>query len=202
MIRRASLLVALLSLLPCGGDAPAKDSPPRDGRELVGTKMPALKFDRWIGTDEGKPPDLSGRPVLYRWWTTGCPFCVKSLPAIETLRKRHEADGLRVVAVFHPKPPREVSADKIHDAAKKIGYGGVIAADDTWSQLKRAWLTEDRPATSVSFLVDATGVIRFVHPGTTYFPSDDPKYAKENAAYREVEAAIEKIVADAKKGQK
>lgn len=194
MIHRAGLLVALLSpLLLAAGDAPP---PPRDGRELVGTKMPDLSFDRWIGTDGGKPLDVSGRPVLYRWWTSGCPFCAKSLPAIETLRTRHELQGLRVVAVFHPKPPRAVAAEKIGDSARKIGFNGVIAADDSWSQLKRVWLTEERPSTSVSILVDANGVIRYVHPGTTFFPSDDPKYAKENDAFRALEAAVAKVVAE------
>jgi thiol-disulfide isomerase/thioredoxin len=194
---RNGFLAAILFPLLFAGDAA-----PRDGRELVGTKMPALAFDRWIGTDGGKPLDVSGRPVLYRWWTSGCPFCAKTLPAIETLRTRHESQGLRVVAVFHPKPPRDVAAEKIREAAKKIGYDGVIAADDSWSQLKRVWLTEERPSTSVSILVDAKGVIRYVHPGTTFFPSDDPKHAKENEAFRALEATVAKVVAEANEGRK
>jgi thiol-disulfide isomerase/thioredoxin len=163
--------------------------------------MPALAFDRWIGTKGDKPLEVSGRPVLYRWWTSGCSFCEKTLPAIETLRTRHEGDGLNVVAVFHPKPPREVPVETIQEAAKKLGYGGVVAADDSWSQLNRIWLNEKRPATSVSFLVDGKGVIRYVHPGTTYFPSDDPKHAKENGAYRELEAAVEQVIAETRKGR-
>jgi neutral ceramidase len=191
---RAKILVALLIPMLLAADA----APPRDGQSLVGTKMPDLAFDRWIGTDGGKPLDVSGRPVLYRWWTAGCSFCTKTLPSIETLRTRHEADGLRVVAVFHPKPVREVAVDKIQDAAKQNGYSGVIAADDSWSQLNRVWLSEGRPATSVSILVDAKGVIRYVHPGTTYFPSDDPEYAKENKAFRELEAMVATVLAEAK----
>ena len=196
MIHRAGILVALLTPLLIAGDVS-----PRDGRELVGTKFPDLTFDRWIGTDGGKPLDVDGRPVLYRWWTRGCSFCARSLPAIEILRTRHESDGLRVVAVFHPKPPRDVPADTILETAKKIGFNGVVAADDSWSQLKRVWLTEDRPATSVSILVDAKGVIRFVHPGPTLFPSDDPKYAKENKAFRGLETAVEKALGEAKKAR-
>ena len=38
--------------------------------------------------------------------------------------------------------------------------------DENWSVLKKLWLsTGHRPATSVSFLVDREGVVRFVHPG-------------------------------------
>ena len=199
MIRWIALLAAVFvcpTLL--ASDAKA----PRDGQELVGTRMPALKFDRWIGTAGGKPLDVAGRPVLYRWWTSGCSFCAATLPAIETLRTKYEPKGLKVVAVFHPKPPREVSAETVREAAKKIGFNGVVAADDSWSQLKRVWLTEERPATSVSFLVDAKGVIRFVHPGTTFYPSDDPEHAKENEAYRALEATTEKVLAEAKEDRK
>jgi thiol-disulfide isomerase/thioredoxin len=198
MIPRIALLAVLFSPLAFAGDSNA----PRDGRELIGTKMPALTFDRWIGTASGKPLDVSGRPVLYRWWTSGCAFCAKTLPAIDTLRTRYEPQGLQVVAIFHPKPPHEVSVDAIRDVAKKIGFNGVIAADDSWSQLKRVWLTEKRPATSVSFLVDAKGVIRFIHPGTMFYPSEDPQDAKENEAYRELESTIEKVLAEAKKDSK
>lgn len=199
MILRIALLAAVLI---CPVLVAGETKSPRDGRELVGTKMGALTFDRWIGTNGGKPLDVSGRPVLYRWWTSGCSFCAKTLPAIDTLRTRYEPQGLHVVAVFHPKPPRELSEESIRDAAKKIGFTGVIATDDSWSQLKRVWLTEERPATSVSFLVDAKGVIRFVHPGTTFYPSDDPKHAKENEAYHALEATIEKVLAESKEEPK
>jgi thiol-disulfide isomerase/thioredoxin len=197
MIHRAGLIIALLAPFLLAGEA----AKPSAGHELVGTTMPALTFDRWIGTDGGKPLDVSGRPVLYRWWTSGCPFCAKTLPAMETLRTRHEADGLRVVAVFHPKPPRDVPSETIAAAARKVGFNGVIAADDSWSQLKRVWLTEERPSTSVSILVDAKGVIRYVHPGMTFFPSNDPKHAKENEAFRALEAEVAKLVAEAKEGR-
>ena len=200
MIPRITLLAAVVLVSPLLFASDAKT--PRDGQELVGTKMPALKFDRWVGPGGGKPLDVSGRPVLYRWWTSGCSFCAATLPGIETLRTKYEPQGLRVIAVFHPKPPREVSDDTIRAAAKKIGFNGVVAADDSWSQLKRVWLTEERPATSVSFLVDAEGVIRFVHPGTTFYPSDDPKHAKENEAYRALETTIEKVLAEAKEDRK
>jgi thiol-disulfide isomerase/thioredoxin len=199
MTRPALFLVAIvLSPFVFAGEAKT----PRDGQELVGTKMPAMTFDRWIGTAGGKPLDVTGRPVLYRWWTSGCSFCTKTLPAIETLRTRYEPQGLQVVAVFHPKPPREVLPEAIRNSAKKIGFDGVIAADDSWSQLKRVWLSEERPATSVSFLVDAKGVIRFVHPGTTFYPSDDPQKARENEAYRALEAAIQKVLAETKESGK
>jgi thiol-disulfide isomerase/thioredoxin len=197
VLARASLLFAVLSPLLLAGDAAA----PRDGRELVGTKMPALTFDRWIGTADGKPLDTSGRVVLYRWWTSGCAYCEKSLPAIDTLRAKYEADGLTVVGVYHPKPPRDVSVETIKNAATRMGFNGFIAADDTWSQLNRVWLTERRPATSVSILVDGKGVIRFVHPGPALFPSDALEHAAENEAFRSLKAAVEQVLKESEEGR-
>jgi len=56
----------------------------RGGQDLIGQKMPPLKFDRWIN-----PPEKSiqkPKATLYRWWTDSCPYCVASLPAVEILR--------------------------------------------------------------------------------------------------------------------
>src|SRR3954469_1772358 len=84
----------------------------RGGADLVGTKMPpASAFGRWLNTDGDRPPP-AGQVTLYRWWTDTCPFCAASLPAIETLRLRYGPQGFRVVAVYHPKPPRHVSDEQ------------------------------------------------------------------------------------------
>jgi hypothetical protein len=35
-------------------------------------------------------------------------YCQATSPAVETLRKKYADRGLKVVAVYHPKPPRSV----------------------------------------------------------------------------------------------
>lgn len=167
----------------------------RGGQDLVGKPMPIMTFDRWLNTGGNRPPDLDHSVVLYRWWTDTCPFCAKTLPGIEQLRRTYGPQGLKVVAVYHPKPPRDVSNSGILGAASRIGYGGAIAVDSHWAELKKVWLaTGDREATSVSFLVDRNGIIRFVHPGVEYFSSDDPKYAEQNSDYRLLERAIQDLL--------
>jgi len=110
------------------------------------------------------------------------------LPAIEALRVRFEPRGLRVVAVYHPKPPRDVALLTIREAADRLGYHGLIAIDRDWSELSRFYLsTGDRAATSASFLVDGDGIIRFVHPG--------PEIRISDPAYAELQRAIERVLA-------
>src|SRR5829696_5476749 len=173
-------------------DVPAS----RGGQDLVGTKWPDLAFDRWI-TSDGEPVKAKGSVTLYRWWTNTCPYCESSLPALEKLREKYGEAGLQVVAVYHPKPPREVSDHTVREAAKRIGFNGPLAVDADWSELKRLYLsTGRRGATSASFVVDRTGVIRFVHPGPDLFPSDDPLNAQQDRDYRALEKAVQVLLAE------
>jgi len=201
MIRQLLCLFFLLSLCvrADAGDAAPQTQPAiaslpasRGGQDLIGTKMPTMKFDRWVGN---QAPELAGSVTLYRWWTDTCPFCARTLPAIEQLRKEFEPRGLKVVAVYHPKPARDVKDETIAKAASAIGYGGAIAVDSHWDALIRLWLgTGHRQATSASFLVDRQGIIRFVHPGVEFFPSSDPGDAQENADYQLLRSAIQKLL--------
>jgi thiol-disulfide isomerase/thioredoxin len=199
MIRIAGFAVAMVILL-CGEvlatDSPtaAPSIPPsRGGSDVVNKPFPADTLTQWAKAETSPPAGPS--VTLYRWWTDTCPFCAASLPAIETLRQKYEPQGLRVVAVYHPKPPRAISDDAVRAAATKIDYHGAIAVDADWSVLKRVWLsTGQREATSVSFLVDRKGIIRFVHPGPDFFASSKATEARQDKDYREMEKAIEALL--------
>lgn len=167
--------------------------PERGGQDLVGTRLGTPAFDRWIDGPADRP--AAAKATLYRWWTDTCPYCRASLPAIETLRREYGPKGLDVVGVYHPKPPRAVDDLAVRAAARQFGYHGVIAVDEDWSALNTLYLsTGERRATSATFLVDAGGVIRFVHPGPVFFQSDDPEFAVENDDYTKLKRAIETLL--------
>ncbi len=173
--------------------------PGRGGQDLVGKKFPNLRFDRWLKV----PPELDrpnkkrSKATLYRWWTDTCHYCAASLRAIEKLRETYEPKGLRVVCVYHPKPPRTVDDETILASAKRLGYHGAIAVDEDWSQLTKAYLSSSgrRGATSVTFLVDSEGVTRFLHPGPVFFRSPDPRHKQADADERLIRRAIEAMLA-------
>lgn len=191
------LALTLGATLALAGAVPGKADPERHahhavptsepdaGAALIGTPAPPLSFDRWVGSR--RPPDLRGKVVLVRWWTDGCPYCAATLPALEALRARH-GDDLVVLGVYHPKPPRAVSDRHVLAAAARLGFRGPLAVDAKWSALRRWW--PDGDWTSVSFLVDRAGTVRWVHGGGEYHPSGDPAHARCAADHAALERAI------------
>ena len=172
------------------GGVPA--SAPVPSATLIGRPAPAWSFERWIRTAPLPLEALRGRVVLVRWWTDGCHYCAATLPGLETLRMRYADRGLVVIGAYHPKPPRAVSDKKILAFAEKLGFAGSIAVDQEWSTLERYWLAEnsDRGWTSVSFLIDRAGVIRWLHGGGEYHLSNDPRHAGCDLEYRGLEQAV------------
>lgn len=162
---------------------------------MLGTRL-VLDGLEWLNTADGEPVTLTGRKVtLVRWWTDSCPYCAMSLPAIELLREKYAARGLQTIAVYHPKPPRDVAATKILQMAGDIGYTGPVAADLQWQTLQRVYLDHSsRRSTSVCFLVDEDGIVRYVHPGPAFGPTDEPSLQRLNQDYLNLAAAIEALV--------
>jgi hypothetical protein len=121
----------------------------------------APSFDglRWL---DGAAPDLRGRVVVVRWWTVGCKLCSTSAPVLAGL-----AGKASVVAVFHPKPPRDVADPDVRAWAKEIGMPGTLAVDRDWKVLDRWKAPSERDFTSLTFLLDRKGRLRHVHPGGT-----------------------------------
>ncbi len=167
-----------------------------EAADLLGKQLVLDELD-WLNTPDNKPVKLAGKVTLVRWWTDTCPSCAMSLRAIERQRKKFAARGLQTVAVYHPKPPRDVAAHDILQMAKAVGYTGWVATDLQWKTLQRVYLgTDERRSTSVCFLLDGNGVIRYVHPGPAFGPTDDPEKSQLNQDYLNITVAIEAMVSE------
>jgi hypothetical protein len=195
---RISCLVLLL-LLALAGTAPAQQAPPPDADSPAGVldrPARAWSFDRWLRTAPLRAEDLRGRVVLLRWFTEECRFCEGTLPELEALRRRYADRGLVVVGVYHPKPRRAVRDTHILQVAERLGFHGPLAVDERWSTLERWWLDgqPERNWTSVSFLMDGTGVVRWVHTGGEYHPSRDPRHHRCQREYTELVETLERLL--------
>ena len=119
-------------------------------------------------------PDLKGKGTLVRWWTNGCKLCSTSAPALTELSKKAV-----VVAVYHPKPPRDVAADDVRAFAKEIGMPGTLAIDRDWKVLDRWMPPAKRSFTSLTFVLDKKGKVRHVHPGGILSPDDAKQLSQQ-----------------------
>jgi thiol-disulfide isomerase/thioredoxin len=199
-----SVLGVLGVLGALGACARALDAPralsipaPRAGADRLGEAVEATAIERWIGDPLSFAGPSAGRATLIRFWTDSCPYCEASLPALERLRTTYASSGLATLAVYHPKPPRDVDDDEVVRAAAGRGYHGRLAVDRDWRFLERVWLkgTSARAATSASLLLDARGTIRFVHPGPVFFPAGEthgsgPEWDAAASDFADLETAI------------
>lgn len=172
------------------------------GNDRIGVAAPPFRFDGWLNSAPLSLADLRGRVVLIRWWSDTCPFCASSAPALRALHDQYSARGLTVIGVFHPKPGRgdPVDVARVQRAVESRHFVFPVAIDWEWRThtLKDWWLTgPKRPATSVTFLLDRSGIIRFVHPGMEYHDDDGTEgHAMCVNDMASIRAAIERLIAE------
>jgi peroxiredoxin len=133
--------------------------------------------------------------VLLRFWSDECPYCARTLPVLEGLWKRNRERGLVVVGVYHPKDQAGRDAAVPRKVARALGLDFPVGTDRDWQTLHAYGVgTTFQRFTSVSFLVDRAGVIRWVHDGGEYHPSREADHADCDAAYRALEAALDEAL--------
>ncbi len=199
--RPAAVLLALAGVLAVVATACAAEAFPGrrgDPGRVVGTPAPPLALDGWLGESQ-EIDALRGDVVLVRWWTDTCPFCAASAPAINELHARFAPRGLRVIGVFHPKPPGDSDVSRARRAAERFGFTFPVALDPDWRALRRWWLDAVPGGwTSVTFLVDRAGTIRYVHPGGEFHEGAGgdhwADHASCNREHAELVALIESLL--------
>jgi thiol-disulfide isomerase/thioredoxin len=182
---RPLLLLALLGVTACSSSqapapsaplaAPATPTAAREGDELLGTKAHGWTVDHWMNSAPLALSDLQGRVVLVRWFmSTECPLCSATAPSLRAFDAEYRARGLSVIGMYHHKDPEPLDPAKVEKYVKTYGYVFPVAIDTDWRTLKDWWLDgHDRAFTSVSFLIDKKGVVRFIHPGGKYEPGSE-----------------------------
>ncbi len=169
----------------------------KEGDELIGELAPEWGTLKWMNSQPLKLSELADKVVLIRWWTETCPFCSSSAPALNEFHDIFKEKGLVVVGMYHPKPPGPRRQKALEKAVKRLGFEFPIALDMDWSRLRRYWLSNSRHRwTSVSFLIDKRGKIRYIHPGGEYYKGEDETQTEAQRDYDELKGLIEKLIAE------
>ena len=182
--------------------ASLKDMDRSAGDDRIGVAAPPFQFDAWLNSKPLTLEDLKGKIVLVRWFTDTCPFCASSAPALRSLHEEYANSGLTVIGVFHPKDGRDDPLDiqRVQSVVEDRDFKFPVAIDWKWrtGTLKDWWLTgPKRPATSVTFILDKSGVIQFVHPGMEYHDDNGSKqHAMCSDDMVRIRAAIKRLVAE------
>ena len=169
----------------------------KEGDELIGELAPKWGTLKWMNSQPLKLSELEDKVVLIRWWTETCPFCSGSAPALNEFHDTFKDKGLVVIGMYHPKPPGPRRQKTLEKAVKRLGFEFPIALDMDWSRLRRYWLANSRHRwTSVSFLIDKRGKIRYIHPGGEYYKGEDETQTEAQQDYDELKGLIEKLIAE------
>jgi len=189
------LEVAILALGLCGSLCAAGDF--SRGADRLGLPAPKIELQHWLHSAPLEMDALRGKVVLLRWWTEGCPLCAATAPALQELDRKYHGRGLVVIGIFHPKPPGDWNMDRVRGASDRLGFRFPVALDGDWTALRRWWPDrEKRGWTSVSFVVDKTGMIRYVHPGGEFHASSTSDHASCDRDYKDIERTVSRLLAE------
>jgi len=148
--------VAALSLgsFACNGlGANSANSAVDAGHPLVGAVAPPFQLASPDGKHQVSLSDYAGKVVVIDFWATWCVPCRKAFPEYQKLADKY---GSKVVVVGISEDPDSAG---VAEFAKSHGGKFQVLWDDGQLTSKSYQITT-MPAT---FVVDAAGVVRFVH---------------------------------------
>jgi peroxiredoxin len=153
------------------------------GSELIGTPAPEWQNEQWLNSKPLKLSELKGNVVLLRFFMDStCPMCTASAPYLNEFHQKYSNRGLVVIGMYTPKPvPRQTPIETVKSYVKTYGFQFPVALDTDWATLQKVWLKRVPNAdyTSVSFLIDKKGIIRYIHPGGAYSEKDAAEIRKK-----------------------
>ena len=123
----------------------------------VGDTAPSFRARSLNGAETVSNEDLKGKVVFVDFWASWCPPCLKSLPEFENLQTSFSGrDDVVVLAINLDENPKDAT-----DFVNKLNVTYKILAD------KEGVIPESFGVNAMptSYVIDKTGVIRYVHNG-------------------------------------
>jgi thiol-disulfide isomerase/thioredoxin len=141
----------------------------------VGPRVPELAATGWLNSPPLTSRELSGKVVLYDFWTYSCVSCLRTFGHLRAWHERYRSDGLEVIGVHSPRFGFEQDAAGVAAAVETLGVTWPVALDEEGNIAdafrNRGWPTR--------FVTDRDGALRYVHPG-------EGRYDETEAVLREL----------------
>lgn len=123
----------------------------------VGDDAPSFRARTLNGAETISNTDLEGKVVFVDFWASWCPPCLKSLPEFENLQTSFSGrDDVVVLAINLDENPQDAK-----DFINKINVTYKILADQS-GEIPSSFGVNAMPT---SYVIDKSGVIRYVHSG-------------------------------------
>ena len=143
---RAFLFVLCMFLAPIAAAVEAGGAMPQVSPQQLADSKP-LAF-----------ASLRGNVVYVDFWASWCVPCRQSMPALDSLYRKYQAQGLRVVGVN-----KDVAKADAERFLQRVPVSFPLVADPN-DAVARAFDVQAMPS---GYLVDRKGVVRHVHRGFT-----------------------------------
>ena len=115
---------------------------------MIGTTTPEWEATHSLNSPPLKDADLRGKVVLVRRWTSGCPYCSTTAPALRDFAKEYADRGLVVVGMYHHKDEGPLDLAVVDQTAAKYGFTFPVAVGPSGTRSTAGGNRRRRTATS------------------------------------------------------
>ncbi len=132
-----------------------------------GTKAPELVgIAGYLNAEEGlQIADFRGKVVLIDFWTYTCINCIRTLPHLTAWDQKYRDKGLVIIGVHTPEFEFEKDYDNVKEAMEKYGIEYRVVQDNDYA----TWRAYNNRYWPQKYLIDSSGVIRYVHIGEGHY---------------------------------
>jgi len=146
----------MFSALPgCGSMGAGASSAASEQHPLVGAAAPHFELPTADGKKKVSLSTYAGKVVIVDFWATWCAPCHESFPAYQRLAAKF-GSKLTVIGISVDEDPAGIPK-----FARETGATFQLLWDDGQTVSK----SYEPPTMPTSFVIDASGIVRFVHSG-------------------------------------
>lgn len=129
----------------------------------IGEKAPAVKVAKWVTQSPPALPNDKGgdkHVFLVEFWATWCPPCLKSIPHLGELHRKHGKDGLVVISVSNEETETVEKFLKKNASNKKMEMPYFVGVDAEMGT--NSTYMEGIDSIPHAFVIDRKGVVVWV----------------------------------------